>query len=136
MKTFSHAAIAVAALFGASACGPQAAPSAPQTAAPEAATPTAVDGAKPGAAEQSAFVTPAALVGRWGDNGDCTKDIVINADGTFHSYTGGGGNWTLIGGVMTMSGSGGVFAVRVQIINSNTLIIQNPDGSVGTSQRC
>jgi hypothetical protein len=76
------------------------------------------------------------LVGRWGDNGDCTKDIVFNADGTFHSYTGGEGAWTLEGDTMSMTGAGGTSQVRVAIANQNTLLIGNPDGSFGTSQRC
>lgn len=76
------------------------------------------------------------LVGRWGDNGDCTKDIVFNADGTFHSYTGGEGTWTLEGDTMSMTGAGGTSQVRVAIANQNTLLIGNPDGSFGTSQRC
>jgi hypothetical protein len=80
--------------------------------------------------------TAAALIGRWGDNGDCAKDIVFNADGTFASYAGGTGAWSLNGHVMTMSGSGGAFQVRVEAIDANRLLIQNPDGSIGTSQRC
>jgi hypothetical protein len=76
------------------------------------------------------------LLGRWGDNGDCTKDIVFAADGTFRSYTGGGGTWSLTGDRMRMSGAGGTFEVGVEIIDGSTLLIRNPDGSIGTSQRC
>lgn len=76
------------------------------------------------------------LVGRWGDNGDCSQDIVFNADGTFRSYTGGSGTWSLDGHIMTMSGEGGVFQLRVSILNGNQLLIRNPDGTIGTSQRC
>lgn len=77
-----------------------------------------------------------ALIGRWGDNGDCSKDIVFNGDGTFASYTGGGGTWTLSGDRMTMTGAGGTFTVGVELLDVNTLIIRNGDGSMGTSQRC
>lgn len=80
--------------------------------------------------------TPGQLVGRWGDNGDCTKDIVFSADGTFRSYTGGSGSWSLNGDVMTMSGQGGTFQVRVSILNGSQLLIGNPDGTIGISQRC
>jgi len=80
--------------------------------------------------------TRAQLVGRWGDNGDCSKDIVFNADGTFRSYTGGSGNWSLNGDIMTMSGVAGTFQVRVSILNGNQLLIGNPDGTIGISQRC
>jgi len=143
---FVHAIVFALAL---SACGPPAAttpqPGAtasadaqgkPDASAP-AHTPPAVTNVsdKPDQAPANGL-TPAMLVGRWGDNGDCTKDIVINADGTFHSYTGGGGNWSLNGDVMSMTGGNGAFQVRVAVINGRTLMITNPDGSVGTSQRC
>ena len=80
--------------------------------------------------------TPAMLVGRWGDNGDCTKDIVFYADGTFLSYTGGSGSWSLNGDILTASGAAGTGQVRVSILNGNQLQITNPDGSIGVSQRC
>ena len=144
--------LAIAAAMFLAACG-QPATTAPQTPAapsasaqgkPDAAPPPAETAGKPDAATPAAAstpapvngLTPAMLVGRWGDNGDCTKDIVINADGTFHSYTGGGGNWSLNGNVMSMTGSNGTFQVRVAVVNGRTLMITNPDGSVGTSQRC
>lgn len=92
--------------------------------------------AAPYVTQPQAQLTPAMLVGRWGDNGDCTKDIVFDPNGTFRSYTGGQGAWTLNGDVMTMSGAGGTFQVRVEIINGQQLLITNPDGSIGTSQRC
>ncbi|MBL8542497.1 MAG: hypothetical protein JNJ63_01685 [Hyphomonadaceae bacterium] len=127
----------VSALVFAAACTPPATPNA--QAQPEQAQATNAPG-KPGAAPaanaQDAALTPAMFIGRWGDNGDCTKDIVFHQDGTFASYTGGQGNWRLDGDVMTMSGVGGTFQVRVQIIDNSRLLIFNPDGSVGTSQRC
>jgi hypothetical protein len=92
---------------------------------------------QPAAAADAAQTTPtpAMLVGRWGDNGDCSKDITFNADGTFTSYT-GSGRWTLDGDRMTMTGAAGPFEVRVSIANDDTLIIGNADGSYGLSQRC
>ncbi len=114
-----------------SACGPAAAP----TSAPSATTPDATANGKPSATAPMSL-TPAMLVGRWGDNGDCTKDIVLNDDGTFRSYAGGGGTWSLRGDRMTMNGANGTFEVGVSVLNQRTLVITNPDGSVGTSQRC
>jgi hypothetical protein len=87
-------------------------------------------------APASAAISAEALVGRWGDNGDCTKDIVFAADGTFRSYTGGGGTWTLEGEIITITGAAGAFQVRVQNLNEQQLLVQNPDGSIGLSQRC
>jgi hypothetical protein len=121
------------------ACGQQTASQA-QTSAP---APAAAQTGKPDvsitpaqATAPSSGVTAAALVGRWGDNGDCTKDIVFDANGTFRSYTGGSGTWSLNGDMITMSGSGGTFTLRVQSLNDHQLLIGNPDGSIGTSQRC
>lgn len=88
------------------------------------------------AVQQPNRVTAAALIGRWGDNGDCTKDVVFLRDGTFRSYTGGGGRWTLRGDRLTLNGNGGVFAMRVSWAGRNRLSIINPDGSQGFSQRC
>jgi hypothetical protein len=81
-------------------------------------------------------VTAAALVGRWGDNGDCSKDVVFRGDGTFRSHTGGEGRWSLRGDRLVLSGGNGEFVMRVRWGGPNQLIITNPDDSVGTSQRC
>jgi len=119
-----------------SACGQQTAAPAPATAQAQTGKPDA--GAAPAATAQAPVgaVTTEALVGRWGDNGDCTKDIVFDANGTFRSYTGGSGTWALNGDMITMSGAGGTFTLRVQSLNDHQLLIGNPDGSIGTSQRC
>jgi hypothetical protein len=111
------------------------APAAAQTPAP---TPVA-DTSKPdaSAAVQSANpITPQFLVGRWGDNGDCSKDVVFNADGTFHSYTGLDGRWEVNGDTIVMSGARGAFTLQMQYIDQSHLMLRNPDGSIGTSQRC
>lgn len=129
MRSFAIAAF----LFGA-ACTPAPADTPNQPAAAENAADAA---GKPSAAAQAGDApTAAQLVGRWGDNGDCSKDIVFSADGTFRSYTGGSGAWSLNGEVMTMSGPAGSFQVRVSILNGNQLLIGNPDGTIGISQRC
>lgn len=99
--------------------------------APEQAPP-----AQAAAAAPTPAVTAAMLVGRWGDNGDCTKDIVFSADGSFASFTGGRGVWSLSGDTVTMQGDGGAFTVRVALIDENTLMIGNADGTSGISQRC
>lgn len=109
-------------------------------AAPEAApTPAPMtDTGKPdgGAVQSANLITPQFLAGRWGDNGDCTKDIVFNRDGTFHAYTGGDGRWEINGDSIVMSGAGGTFTLQMRFIDQNHLMLRNPDGSVGTSQRC
>ena len=85
---------------------------------------------------KKAPVTAEFLIGRWGDNGDCTKDVVFRPDGTFSSYTGGSGRWVLDGDRLIMSGANGEFIVRVERDENDQLVVTNPDGSVGRSQRC
>lgn len=114
------------------ACG-QTAEALTQTAPKAIAT---ADQARAKVAPASNTITSASLVGRWGDNGDCMKDIVFAADGTFRSFTGGSGTWRLDGDILTMSGPGGSLAARIEMLSDSQLIIYNPDGSVGTSQRC
>lgn len=120
------ARIAFTCVLALSACSPPAPAPATETAAvtTEAAAPS--EGAP----------TMQTLAGRWGDNGDCTKDLILNADGTFRSYTGGGGTWTLQGDLLTMTGDGGTFQVRIAMAGPDTLMVGQPDGSFGMSQRC
>lgn len=88
------------------------------------------------AARAQGTITPRQLVGRWGDNGDCSKDVVFRRDGTFRSYTGGEGNWRLSGERLTMTGENGTTVLMVRRIARDRVRIANPDGSVGFSQRC
>ena len=81
-------------------------------------------------------ITPTGLLGRWGDNGDCSKDVIFRGDGTFRSYTGGEGRWRLSGARLTMTGDNGSFVLIVRLIDRDRLRITNPDGSFGISQRC
>lgn len=84
----------------------------------------------------SEAVTAEFLVGAWGDNGDCNSTITYNADGSFRMQDGSTGTWTLEGDRVTMSGERGDFGVQVAKGNDNQLLIGQPDGSFGTSQRC
>ena len=77
------------------------------------------------------------LVGRWGDDGDCSHGTTFNADGTFSSdTTGGGGQWTLEGNTLTMSGKANEVHVTLQWLDADHTRVTNADGSVGNSQRC
>ena len=81
-------------------------------------------------------LTPAFLVGRWGDGGDCTRPVVFLADGTFRTSEGGQGNWSLRGDRLTMSGDRGITVLRLTVLGRGRLAIVNPDSTRGTSQRC
>ncbi len=145
MRITRTLAIAVIAL---AACGPPAAQQSQQVeqqtspsnkpgdAPPPASAPQSSGKPDDAPAQQTNAVTPQFLVGRWGDNGDCTKDIIFNADGTFRSYTGGGGNWRIDGDTLTMTGASGTGTLHMQRLNDNQLLLGNPDGSTGISQRC
>jgi len=84
----------------------------------------------------SEAVTAEFLVGSWGDNGDCNSTITYNADGAFRMADGSTGTWTLEGDRLTMSGANGDFGVRVAKGNDHQLLIGQPDGGFGISQRC
>lgn len=81
-------------------------------------------------------VTAEFLVGSWGDNGDCNSMITYNTDGTFQMRDGSTGRWTLNGDRLTMSGERGDFGVQVAKNNDHQLLVGQPDGGFGISQRC
>ena len=76
------------------------------------------------------------LAGRWGDNGDCKQDVLLREDGTFQSYTGGEGRWSVESDVLTMAGAGGEVRLRVVELERDRMTVENDDGSIGHSQRC
>lgn len=80
--------------------------------------------------------TPRALVGRWGDNGDCKRVVFFREDGSFLAYTGGEGRWSVASDVIIMAGGGGTIRLRVLELEPGRLTLQNADGSLGRSQRC
>lgn len=93
--------------------------------------------AAPAIAQRVPPLTPALLVGRWGDNGDCARFVIFRGDGTFRSFSGGEGIWRLARDRLTMTPSGGRASVlRVTILAQTRLQIVNPDGTRGVSQRC
>ena len=81
-------------------------------------------------------VTAEFLVGSWGDNGDCSSAITYNADGTFQMRDGSTGRWTLEGDRLTMSGERGDFGVQIAKGKDHQLLVGQPDGGFGISQRC
>lgn len=125
MKFIAH--IAFTCLVAVAACSPPAATTAEAPATTVEAAATAPTEGAP---------TREFILGRWGENGDCAKDLTINADGTFTSYSGMSGQWTLEGDGLTLSGESSSFALRVAAGPNDTLMIGQPDGGFGSSTRC
>jgi hypothetical protein len=93
--------------------------------------------AAPAMAQRVPPLTPAFLVGRWGDNGDCARFVIFRGDGTFRSHAGGEGTWRLVRDRLTMTPRGGRASVlRASVIAQTRIAIVNPDGTSGVSQRC
>ena len=93
--------------------------------------------AAPAMAQRVPPLTPAFLVGRWADNGDCARFVIFRGDGTFRSHAGGEGTWRLVRDRLTMTPRGGRASVlRASVIAQTRIAIVNPDGSRGESQRC
>lgn len=93
--------------------------------------------AAPAAAQRVPPLTPAFLVGRWGDNGDCARFVIFRSDGSFRSHTGGEGTWRLVRDRLTMTPRGGRATIlRASVVAQSRIAIVNPDGSRGLSQRC
>lgn len=79
---------------------------------------------------------PEMLLGAWSDDGNCKQAIEFLADGSFRSYNGEGGSWTLAGDLLTLEGAGGRYQLRIQAIDGGRVVTLNPDGSTGQSTRC
>lgn len=93
--------------------------------------------AAPATAQRVPPLTPAFLVGRWTDNGDCARFVIFRGDGTFRSHAGGEGTWRLARDRLTMTPRGGRASVlRASVISQIRIAIVNPDGTRGESQRC
>ena len=61
---------------------------------------------------------------------------MFRSDGTFRAPTGGEGSWRLVRGRLTMTGGGTTRVLTVRRLDTTTLEVENPDGSLGRSRRC
>ena len=91
-----------------------------------ASTATATATATAGAAPTRDYV-----VGRWGEDGDCTLAIDFRADGT---TDGPFGNWTLEGNQLTMADNPQAMTVRV--VDPDTMSSVGADGRTRRLTRC
>lgn len=80
-------------------------------------------------------LSPAFLVGRWTDDGNCASATSFDSNGGFMVRTGAQGRWSLAGNQLTLAGSNNV-VLRLFPIGPNTIMIINADGSGGRSTRC
>ena len=76
------------------------------------------------------------LLGSWSDDGNCKQAIEFLADGSFRAANGEGGRWGLEGDVLTLTGAGGRYQLRITSIDAGRVTTQNPDGTPGQSTRC
>jgi hypothetical protein len=122
--------VVVAALLALAACTP----AAPSNGAPKTA-PTSAAASAPAATAASGFDARQAIVGRWGDNGDCAHPLNINADGSF-TASGHTGHWTLQANHLTLSGAGGRITGDLAWPDRDHMNVIHRNGAVGHSQRC
>jgi hypothetical protein len=76
------------------------------------------------------------LVGRWADDGDCSRAAEFLADGRFTGADGGIGNWALEGNELIATGPAGTVTVRITPVDQNMMTTVGADGQVETSTRC
>lgn len=92
--------------------------------------------AQQAAQQRAPRVTPAFLLGRWTDNGNCAAEWVeFYPRARFATNGGGQGTWTLRRGQLTFIGQQTVSA-QVRATDRNTLSLTHPDATVGRSTRC
>jgi len=84
---------------------------------------------------QNVAVTPAFLLGRWTDDGDCTNTVEFLSDGRFVTSEGAVGRWWLSGGRITFQGNSTITAA-IRADSASRIILTHDDGSVGESTRC
>lgn len=118
------------------ACGSADKPAAAASDAPKAAdaAPAASDSAAaPGAAPaKGAKPTKDFVVGKWGNDGDCTLAIDLKADGT---SDGPFGNWTYNDGVIGFADTPEA-KITVTVVDANTMDSKNAQGGVHQMTRC
>jgi len=75
------------------------------------------------------------ILGRWGDDGNCSDAIVFNTDGRWVAANGATGLWNLAGDRLTVTGNQ-TLTLQIVPVDQNTMTVVNPDGSLGRSERC
>lgn len=73
------------------------------------------------------------LVGRWTSDGACGS--TFDSDGSFTAIDGGRGLWSMAGDRLTLTGNS-TLVLQVVPIDTNTMTLVNPDGSLIRATRC
>jgi hypothetical protein len=104
-----------------------------ETAGANEATPAPAteNASTPAAATAGAAPTRDYVVGKWGEDGDCTLAIEFRADG---STDGPFGNWNLEGNRLTMADN--PQAMTVTVIDQNAMSSVGADGRTRRLTRC
>ena len=100
-------------------------------------TTTNTAAAAPAAPAAGGTVDRAFVVGHWGSNGDCSRTVSFNADGT-GSATGeeNAGGWSLEGNNLVLTAPGDP-TQRVPVSRSgDNLVMSGPQGQQATMTRC
>ena len=84
----------------------------------------------------SGGIDPSMLVGRWGDNGNCSQVIEFFANGTFRAANGGTGNWRIDGDRLTMFNGNRRVTLRLRSVTARMVLAEDSNGNVGQSVRC
>jgi hypothetical protein len=92
-------------------------------------------GAVPASSSGAVQLDRTYMMGRWTDDGDCSKVIEFTQDGRFIAANGGTGLWNLDGNQLTMTARD-TATIRVSPIDQNTMTVINANGSLGRSTRC
>jgi hypothetical protein len=107
---------------------------APQPPAAQADEPAPPQTEQPAPAEGGTTLDSSYLVGRWSDaSGGCGS--MFNNDGTFTADDGSRGLWNLTGDRLTLTGNS-TLIVQVVPVDSNTMTLVKPDGSLIRATRC
>ena len=95
-------------------------------------------GKDPGAIPASAPgpIQSGLLVGRWSDDGNCKQDFEFLPDGTFRTFEGVEGGWSLDGETLTLTGPGDALQLTLRTLDADRLVVVNADGTTGQSTRC
>lgn len=103
---------------------------------PAAAAPATTPQQEAAVASYGSDVTRETLIGKWTDNRNCAQFVEFKDDGTFLSFTGGQGTWTLENSRVAMTGQNGTFVLILRGLADGTMEATDANGAVFLQTRC